>query len=62
MGVEDDMHVDEADSILTDPEDAKRFCDALDLSAFALRGRHRATGSITAIRWSTSTASRRSTS
>jgi ketose-bisphosphate aldolase len=35
MGVEDDMHVDEADSVLTDPEDAKRFCDALDLSAFA---------------------------
>lgn len=35
MGVEDDMHVAEADSVLTDPEDAKRFCDALDLSAFA---------------------------
>jgi ketose-bisphosphate aldolase len=35
MGVEDDMVVDEADSVLTDPEDAKRFCDALDLSAFA---------------------------
>jgi ketose-bisphosphate aldolase len=35
MGVEDDMVVDESDSILTDPEDAKRFCDALDLSAFA---------------------------
>jgi ketose-bisphosphate aldolase len=35
MGVEDDMHVAEEDSILTDPEDAKRFCDALDLSAFA---------------------------
>ena len=35
MGVEDDMVVDEADSILTDPEDARRFCDALDLSAFA---------------------------
>ncbi len=35
MGVEDDMVVDEADSVLTDPEDAKRFCEALDLSAFA---------------------------
>jgi ketose-bisphosphate aldolase len=35
MGVEDDMVVDEADSVLTDPEDAKTFCDALDLSAFA---------------------------
>ena len=35
MGVEDDEHVAEEDSILTDPEDAKRFCDALDLSAFA---------------------------
>ena len=35
MGVEDDMVVDESDSVLTDPEDAKRFCDALDLSAFA---------------------------
>ncbi len=35
MGVEDDMVVDEADSVLTDPADAKRFCDALDLSAFA---------------------------
>jgi ketose-bisphosphate aldolase len=35
MGVEDDMVVDEAESVLTDPEDAKRFCDALDLSAFA---------------------------
>ena len=35
MGVEDDMVVDEADSVLTDPEDAQRFCDALDLSAFA---------------------------
>jgi len=35
MGVEDDMHVAEEDSILTDPEDAKKFCDALDLSAFA---------------------------
>jgi ketose-bisphosphate aldolase len=35
MGVEDDMHVAEEDSILTDPEDARRFCDALDLSAFA---------------------------
>jgi ketose-bisphosphate aldolase len=35
MGVEDDMHVAEDDSVLTDPEDAKRFCDALDLSAFA---------------------------
>jgi len=35
MGVEDDMHVADEDSILTDPEDAKRFCDALDLSAFA---------------------------
>jgi len=35
MGVEDDMHVAEADSVLTDPEDARRFCDALDLSAFA---------------------------
>ena len=29
------MVVDEADSVLTDPEDAKKFCDALDLSAFA---------------------------
>ena len=29
------MHVAEEDSVLTDPEDAKRFCDALDLSAFA---------------------------
>ncbi len=35
MGVEDDMHVHEDDSVLTDPQDAKRFCDALDLSAFA---------------------------
>jgi ketose-bisphosphate aldolase len=35
MGVEDDMHVTEDDSVLTDPEDARRFCDALDLSAFA---------------------------
>ena len=35
MGVEDDMHVAEEDSVLTDPEDAKKFCDALDLSAFA---------------------------
>ena len=35
MGVEDDMHVAEDESVLTDPEDAKRFCDALDLSAFA---------------------------
>ena len=35
MGVEDDEHVADEDSILTDPEDAKRFCDALDLSAFA---------------------------
>jgi ketose-bisphosphate aldolase len=35
MGVEDDMVVDESESILTDPEDAKKFCDALDLSAFA---------------------------
>jgi len=35
MGVEDDEHVAEEDSILTDPEDAKKFCDALDLSAFA---------------------------
>jgi ketose-bisphosphate aldolase len=35
MGVEDDMHVAEDDSVLTDPDDAKRFCDALDLSAFA---------------------------
>ncbi|MCB5423859.1 class II fructose-bisphosphate aldolase [Altererythrobacter sp. CC-YST694] len=35
MGVEDDMVVDEADSVLTDPEDAARFCAALDLSAFA---------------------------
>jgi ketose-bisphosphate aldolase len=35
MGVEDDMHVAAEDSVLTDPEDAKRFCDALDLSAFA---------------------------
>ena len=35
MGVEDDMHVAAEDSVLTDPEDAKKFCDALDLSAFA---------------------------
>lgn len=35
MGVEDDMVVAEEDSVLTDPEDAKKFCDALDLSAFA---------------------------
>jgi ketose-bisphosphate aldolase len=35
MGVEDDMHVAEDESVLTDPADAKRFCDALDLSAFA---------------------------
>lgn len=35
MGVEDDMVVAEEDSILTDPEDAQKFCDALDLSAFA---------------------------
>ena len=35
MGVEDDMVVAEDDSVLTDPEDAERFCAALDLSAFA---------------------------
>ncbi|MGX7896827.1 class II fructose-bisphosphate aldolase [Tsuneonella sp. HG222] len=35
MGVEDDMVVAEEDSVLTDPEDARRFCEALDLSAFA---------------------------
>ena len=35
MGVEDDMVVAEEDSVLTDPEDARKFCDALDLSAFA---------------------------
>ena len=35
MGVEDDMVVHADDSVLTDPEDAKTFCDALDLSAFA---------------------------
>jgi ketose-bisphosphate aldolase len=35
MGVEDDMVVDESESVLTDPEDARKFCDALDLSAFA---------------------------
>jgi ketose-bisphosphate aldolase len=35
MGVEDDMVVDESESVLTDPEDARTFCDALDLSAFA---------------------------
>ena len=35
MGVEDDMVVAEEDSVLTDPADAKTFCDALDLSAFA---------------------------
>jgi ketose-bisphosphate aldolase len=35
MGVEDDMVVAEEDSVLTDPDDAKKFCDALDLSAFA---------------------------
>jgi ketose-bisphosphate aldolase len=35
MGVEDDEHVAEEDSVLTDPADAKTFCDALDLSAFA---------------------------
>jgi ketose-bisphosphate aldolase len=35
MGVEDDEHVAEEDSVLTDPADAQRFCDALDLSAFA---------------------------
>jgi ketose-bisphosphate aldolase len=35
MGVEDDMVVHEDESVLTDPEDAKRFCEALDLSAFA---------------------------
>ena len=35
MGVEDDMVVAEEDSVLTDPVDAKTFCDALDLSAFA---------------------------
>ena len=35
MGVEDDEHVAEEDSVLTDPEDAERFCAALDLSAFA---------------------------
>ena len=29
------MVVAEEDSVLTDPEDAKTFCDALDLSAFA---------------------------
>src|SRR3569623_487318 len=38
MGVEDDMHVAEDESVLTDPADAKRFCDALDLSAFACAG------------------------
>jgi ketose-bisphosphate aldolase len=35
MGVEDDVVVAEEDSVLTDPDDAKTFCDALDLSAFA---------------------------
>ncbi|WP_126174045.1 class II fructose-bisphosphate aldolase [Altericroceibacterium xinjiangense] len=35
MGVEDDMVVAEEESVLTDPEDAQKFCDALDLSAFA---------------------------
>ncbi len=35
MGVEDDAHVAEEASMLTDPADAKAFCDALDLSAFA---------------------------
>lgn len=35
MGVEDDEHVAEEASVLTDPADAKTFCDALDLSAFA---------------------------
>ena len=35
MGVEDDVVVNADDSVLTDPADAKRFCDALDLSAFA---------------------------
>lgn len=35
MGVEDDMVVDASESVLTDPEDARKFCDALDLSAFA---------------------------
>jgi ketose-bisphosphate aldolase len=35
MGVEDDMVVDESESVLTDPEDAERFCRELDLSAFA---------------------------
>lgn len=35
MGVEDDMVVAAEDSVLTDPEDARIFCDALDLSAFA---------------------------
>jgi ketose-bisphosphate aldolase len=35
MGVEDDMVVDESESVLTDPDDARKFCDALDLSAFA---------------------------
>ena len=35
MGVEDDMVVAEEESVLTDPEDAERFCRELDLSAFA---------------------------
>lgn len=35
MGVEDDMVVAEEDSVLTDPEDARKFCAALNLSAFA---------------------------
>ena len=35
MGVEDDMHVADEDSHLTDPAEAERFCKELDLAAFA---------------------------
>ena len=34
-GVEEDLVVDEDSVTLTDPEEAERFCKALDLSAFA---------------------------
>ncbi|TQV78195.1 class II fructose-bisphosphate aldolase [Exilibacterium tricleocarpae] len=34
-GVEEDLVVDEASVMLTDPEEAQRFCQALNLSAFA---------------------------
>ena len=42
MGVEDDMHVAEEDSVLTDPEDAKTLLRRARPVGLRLRGRHRA--------------------